>query len=403
MTVTFDLPRSFQPADYLPARLLTRADDANWLVSTIVRKIAARDTDPWGCARLHSDVLRRIMYSPTQPAVVKALEDSGVIEVAPYYAGVKTKGYRMARRFLGDRSIQVSATDVRLIERIERERQRQQADEQRIRWLPIHYALDHEQRAVTITDDAEEILEGLPDHTRLCQHVLVSRIQRRELPFSVSSTGRCFNSLTGLKRELRAAVRLAGKPMGSVDVANAQPALLALMLSPKYPPNGPKKLSTYKHRAVEGAPCLPPPCLSLLPAPDASDFSLLARRGCLYERLLIDSGADCRDAVKLALLRDVLAKRGRYPSVVEDAFRAAFPTVYRIIRAVNREDHGTLVRLLQRAESWLVVERVAPRLLGKVPFVTLHDAIFSQRRDVREVAGAFREVFGELGFEMVLK
>lgn len=70
-----------------------------------------------------------------------------------------------------------------------------------------------------------------------------------------------------------------------------------------------------------------------------------------------------RDAVKLKFLRDVLAKKGRYPSEVEAAFGRAFPNVYRVIRQVNRHDHGELIRLLQRAESWLVIEQVAPRRL----------------------------------------
>jgi len=107
--------------------------------------------------------------------------------------------------------------------------------------------------------------------------------------------------------------------------------------------------------------------------------------------------------VKLGLLRDVLAKRGRYPSLVESAFRQAFPSVYRIIRAVNRDDHGELIRLLQRAESWLVIEQVAPRLLGRVRVLTLHDALFSRRRDVGTVADAFRAVFYDMGFSMGLK
>jgi hypothetical protein len=127
----------------------------------------------------------------------------------------------------------------------------------------------------------------------------------------------------------------------------------------------------------------------------------MTSEGHLYEVLTAASGLD-RDVVKLAVLRDVLAKRGRYPSAVESAFRDAFPTVYRIIRTVNRDDHGTLIRLLQRAESWLVIEQVALRLVRRMPIVTLHDAIFSQRRDVRKVEDAFREVFDELGFKMSL-
>ena len=117
----------------------------------------------------------------------------------------------------------------------------------------------------------------------------------------------------------------------------------------------------------------------------------------------MDSSGLSRDVVKRAFLRDVLAKRGRYPSVVESAFRAAFPTVYRIIRAVNRNNHGTLIRLLQRAESRLVVETVAPRLLGRMPIMTLHDAIYSRVGDVGTVLAAFDEVFNELGFRLAVK
>ena len=406
----FTLPRSFIPADYLPLRLATRADDARWLMSTIVRKTAHKAVDPWGCVRLHTDVMRRVMGPNTIAAIVKALEVGGAIETAPYYAGVKAKGYRLAKRFLGDRCARVPATDPRLIDRIEAERLRQQQGEQRNRWKPIHFMLDDEQRHVTVTADANEILDGLPEHTRLCQDVLLANIRRRQYPMSVSTTGRVFNSITGIKRELRPTLRLDGARLGSVDIRCAQPALLAMMLRTNSPPSGLKPRETYKQTppvvpALLPVPCpalLPVPCLALLPASDVSAFAALASDGLLYESLMADTGLD-RDILKLAVLRDVLAKRGRYPSVVENAFRNAFPTVYRIIRAVNRDDHGTLIRLLQRAESWLVIEQVAPRLLGQMPIMTLHDAIFSRRRDVREVEAGFREVFGELGFEMGLK
>jgi hypothetical protein len=236
MTVYFTLPRSFQPADCLPQPLWTYADDARWLVSTIVRKTANHDIDHWGCVRLDSDILRRVMTKDRQPAIVRALVESGTIETSPHCAGVRHKGYRLAKRFLPERSVQVPATDPRLIARIEAERERQDRDEQSNRWLPVHFALDQEQRAVSISREADPILDGLPEHTRLGQHVLVSQIQRRTFPFTVSSTGRVFNAITGMKRELRAALRLSGEPLGSVDIVNAQPALLALLFLANNPP-----------------------------------------------------------------------------------------------------------------------------------------------------------------------
>jgi hypothetical protein len=122
----------------------------------------------------------------------------------------------------------------------------------------------------------------------------------------------------------------------------------------------------------------------------------------LYEFLTQRTGLS-RDAVKLALLRDVLAKRGRYPSRVEGVFRREFPEVYRFVRMVNRNDHAELIRRLQRRESWLVVENVAPRLVGRVPVVTLHDAVFSPTDDVGAVLGAFEETFQALGFRLAVK
>ncbi len=397
----FVLPRSFQPADFLPLRLATRADDARWLVSQIVRKTANRDVAPWGCVRLHSGVLRRVMVADRIADIVRALEGGGAVSTAPYHAGVKAKGYRLAQRFLGDRCVRVPVTDPVLRKRIEAENNRQQQD-QRTRWKPIHYMLDDEQQAVTITTDADVILDELPDHTRLCQDVLADRIRRRELPFSVSSTGRVFNSITGLKSDLRTALRLGGEPTGSVDIRCAQPSLLAMLMQPGFPANGVKGAESYKDTLPGTLPRLPASALALLPSRDSETFSNLASDGSLYDHLMVGSGLS-RDALKLSLLRDVLARRGVYPSATENAFRAGFPTVLKIIREVNRHDHGTLIRLLQRAESWLVIERVAPRLLGRVPTITLHDAIYSEAGGVDTVADAFGEVFREIGFRFRLK
>lgn len=403
MKYTFVLPRSFDALEFLPPPLALRADDCRWFVSTLVRKTANRNTDPWGCVRLHSDVLRRVMGQNTIKAIITRLEAGEAIEkTAPYHAGVKSIGYRLGKRYLGDRCVRVPASDPRLIERIEAERRRQQQDERRARWKPIHYILDDEQRHVTITADADEILDGLPYHTRLCQDVLIGNIRRRQFPFSVSSTGRVFNAITGIKRELRRALRLAGHAMGSVDIRNAQPALLAMMIHAKNHPNKVKGRETYIHagRTAPGCSLSLAPCP--VPASDAALFADLACSGSLYEQLMALTNLD-RDSVKLRFLVDILAKRGTYPSQVEHAFRSAFPSVYRIIKSVNRDDHGELIRRLQRMESWLVVETVAPRLVGRIPLLTLHDAVFSASRNVTTVAEAFDSVFNELGFRLALK
>ncbi|MBI3461848.1 MAG: hypothetical protein HY000_02145, partial [Planctomycetes bacterium] len=391
----FVLPASFQPADFLAGQLAVRADDARWLISTIVRKTANRDTDIWGCVRLSSKILRRVMDSHSSAQVILALKRGGAIELAPYCVGAMPMGFRLAGRYLGDRCIRIPAVDPRLIDRISRERERLKTLEQRERWQQVHYDLCEGQRHITIMADADKLVDSLPEHTRLCQDVLVSNIRSKNYQFCVGSTGRVFNAITGLKRELRTTLRIDGQPVGSVDIACAQPALLAFLLDPNTPTIGPKHRPTYK-LLPRCSPLLSPSAFlpSALPVvgPDFAVFRTSVSSGTFYD-LLSDRSGLPRPIVKLRFLVDVLAKRGRYRSAVESLFREMFPSVYRAVRLINASDHGNLIRLLQRAESWLVVEQIAPRLLAnQIAIATLHDAIFSADQSVDDVHSAFVEV-----------
>ena len=96
--------------------------------------------------------------------------------------------------------------------------------------LPIHDQLAEMQRGLTILPTADLILEGLEAKAQLCQSVLVENIRRGIGRSTVSKTGRCFNWVTGLKRESRRTLRLLGEPIGGVDIACAQPALLGVLM-----------------------------------------------------------------------------------------------------------------------------------------------------------------------------
>jgi hypothetical protein len=150
--------------------------------------------------------------------------------------------------------------------------------------------------------------------------------------------------------------------------------------------------------------------------PLASDFALfesIILKGDLYSQIIADCRAagvvlpddaeEARERVKVLLMRDVLAKKKPYPSPFEAVFQRAFPAVHQFVRWINQADHGELIRTLQRLESWLVVENVAPRLVGRFPIVTLHDAIFARIEDLPAVVDAFGETFEELGLPLKVK
>ena len=105
------------------------------------------------------------------------------------------------------------------------------------------------------------------------------------------------------------------------------------------------------------------------------------------------------------MLRDVFGKRGRYPSVVEEAFRESFPGVWSFVRRFNRKDHGALLKELQRVESELVIHQVGHRLskAGCGPYVSLHDSVFCRLDDLREVQAAFDRQLEAMEFALRLK
>ncbi len=425
--LVFNLPASFRPEEVLPRELWTRADDARYLVSAVVKKTAEGNLDAWGMARLQAEILRRTMYARTATAIERALIDANVIETAPHCAGKRSKGFRLGAAYVGDRYIRRPAVDVRLIERWQKECDRMDAEQRRTVWKPIHDMLAAELPHVTITEKADDVLAALQNPAaRLCQDVAVDNIRRGQHPFTVSSTGRVFNSITGLKPDLRHELRIEGRPTGCIDIVAAQPALLAALIAQNYPPNVLKKRSTYKHyqpdRSLSPSGSQPPSksqsvsqktifgsseqkrvATSRALARDAQSFIECACDGSIYDVLGRLTGLERQD-VKRAFLRDVLAKKGRYDSETERAFANEFPTVWEFIRDVNHDDHATLIRLLQRAESELVVETIAPRLLSAgCRVVTLHDAIYSRADQLSAVEDGFSDTIRELGINLRTK
>ena len=404
-TPTFTLPQGFDPTEFLPPGLHRDADSARWLMHTITLKTLNDQLDEYGWARLCSRILQRVMGERTAK-ITHALADRGAIQrTASYCPGVKHKGYRLAARFVDGPFVRVRARDPYFIGRYDLAMQRLQKVEEH-GWLPVHHALRYEQRRIlTIdSDKAAKVLASLPEKSQAGQQVLVENLHENRFQFSVSSTGRVFNSITGMKRELRhAALRLDGRPVMAVDIVSAQPAFVVAILAPANGVQGPCR---YIERPF-AAPCLPSlGCLGKHPAKELDsiyEYSDLVFSGKFYEELQTATGIGDRDEVKRLFMRDILAKKGNYPSQFEDVFRERFPVVHACIRQFNKGNHAALINHLQRLESWLVVEQVAPRLLGHVPVVTLHDSIYTTADGIVAVEAAFDEVFDEQGFRLMLK
>ena len=421
--VQFLSPKSFDPLEFLPGRLMLDADFARWIMSLVLTKLS-RVKDR-GYVRLHSKVLETVMGRKRKP-ILDALLDSGAIErVGSYVRGRQTYGYRPGQRFLADTHVRRPVTHPKLAAALRKHQEEKQAEvAERVR--PIHRHLGRLQRRLDIeVNQAAEVLRSLPPESNPydAQGILTADITERHWRLSVGRWGRVANNITSLKRELRRTLRVDRSPLASIDISCCQPGLLAYLIThPKFPSNGPKGCRTYVPAVPGGGPRD-----ALVVGVGAGGRALaggrlplfrdLAGNGELYDFLgeKLAAGSEMpRDVLKRKFLADVLAKKkanrlgDEYPSEVENIFRAEFPEVYRWIRSVNRDgwEHSNLIRLLQRAESHLVVDHVCGRLKEQHPktfAVTLHDAIYTEPRNVEVVRKAFVDSFDDLGIAMSLK
>ena len=103
-----------------------------------------------------------------------------------------------------------------------------------------------------------------------------------------SGFGRVHNSITSLHRTLRPALRIAGQPLGSIDIVNSQPALLALLIH--------NTDSSIHDRHT------------FTPKVGVVGYNQLATSGRLYEHLMEWTGLSRRE-VKVGLLHACPASR----------------------------------------------------------------------------------------------
>jgi hypothetical protein len=153
---------------------------------------------------------------------------------------------------------------------------------------------------------------------------------------------------------------------------------------------------------------------------DAREFAELASTGFLYEKLLdecrlrgvrlpseqtlaLKYRGDARNWLKRRFITDVLNSRAvDFASPVCRLVGVLWPSVLRFIREANFPERR-LIGALQRFESWLVIETVAPRLVDRVPILPVHDSIWCRESDVPTVRGEFESVFEELGLNFKLR
>ncbi len=407
--------------DVLPMSLWPRADCARWFLGSIIRKSMFGNADDEGYVRLSAEICRSVMGQRTWRGVRNSLIRSGVVKTRNHVAGLRCRGYRLGDR-IGGQPRRVPLVEPGLLSRLSAFQDGRQ-QERELTWLPVHRELRAAQQGLRVKPEVDGALADLEGPSRCIQSALVQNIRDCRPSFSVGSTRRVYNGITGMKKTLREHVRLGGEPIKGVDIRAAQPALLGLLMTsdglrnPLRRGKGRTNIDSAVSAGCVSSHAAFVLCFSATLAGcveiDAVEFASCCREGKLWTELL----AACRANglrvpadrvvalrwVKKRFLVDVVACDGRYRSGFRAVVLAMWPSVCAFCLAANVASGGGLIAALQRLESWLVVESVAPRLVRDAPIVTVHDAIYSRESDRKRVRDAFYETFEDYGFELQLK
>jgi len=119
---SFVLPSSFDANDYLKGSLAKRADDANYIISTIYRRQAmgaGHGEDDY--VRLHAATLNKIVAKDDTKKILDALIPGAINCDPQYVVGSHSRGYRLNQKFVGDKCVRIKPTNPRFIRAQERE------------------------------------------------------------------------------------------------------------------------------------------------------------------------------------------------------------------------------------------------------------------------------------------
>lgn len=412
-----DFPRLFTPDT------LQHVDAARWIVGTIIRKAAHGYDDDKGYVSLSAVSLRDTVGRRDYPKVRDAL--APVIETRSHIAGVRCRGYRLSGGVSGGVEW-VQLRQPGIVSRVLawRDEYRKQQD---ARLSPIHRTLRRHQRDyLTVADEIDAAVDSLSGWAQVVQSAAVQRVRDGEPAFVLGRTGRVYTTFAGLKKMLRPHTRLAGDTMKGLDLAASQPSLLAALPQiVKADKLGSLGVTTYE--------CMPPrvPCsfasslASWASSPPEWVVSAIGELGTDFDeyRDVVQSGdiylalADMashdglritltpkyetpRDWAKKRFLVDVLnASKARYLTPFARMVHRRWPSVV----GLALRSGGELIGTLQRVESLLVVETVCPRLVRRMPVLSLHDAVFVREQDAALARGVFDDVIAELRLPLRLK
>lgn len=307
------------------------------------------------------------------------LRDSGVIEWMNYSADRFSRKYRLVHQ--GKTEFR-TITDQQLIRRIEANRKALSVRNSKKyphlnRWI-YKVEIDWDSALQTI----EQIYKDNSkknDGWRTYALAAIDRIRIGELYISVNKTNnRLDSNFTNLPKELVQHLVIGGKHLYELDISNSQPFFSACLFQPT------QEIEKIMVDYLGKSHIMLIKSLELSDKEDVKRYCSLVGTGKFYEYMAkrfkeegieFTNRADVKKEIFIVFFGKSTTEK--YNKAVK-LFKKEFPTVYRLFRSIKKQNNNRLAILLQRIESYVMLERVAERISKEfpdIPFLTKHDSI----------------------------
>ena len=210
---------------------------------------------------------------------------------------------------------------------------------------------------------------------------------------------RVHSIVTRTARAIRPHLRIDGESLVELDVANAQPLILAAAL--KDPAAWTAFSADVQHNGEMGGRGGDSPVFSRVCAEEVESFARLCEEGTLYEFLMEQGGFADRETVKRLLCRDVLFGRPEVCGTMTELFARTWPACLEAVRQIKRRcGYKAVAQMLQRLESDIVIEGACGRLVAALPnmlFLTVHDSLLVPAAGAAVAERALQEALWQRG------
>lgn len=413
------------------------------LISSIPAKNHKSKT-PGGYVPLSSQILRRHIGNYKQ-YLHYLTEVTHVLETNHHYQKGKCKGYRFTPPY---------RTRVTPVNSLKQQRYKKHKSERRItaamkkkyghivKWFNHHLEIFYEQAMEYIHRDYEKNLKSPvvkkvtrrgviykdADKQYRAAHYHIEAIQQKSFHCNIDTNVKRFHSnLTNMNSQSRKFLTYNGKELHCLDISNSQPYLSLLLFSPEFW-NGEKggdrfsvnrlgiksllkginksKLSSYimyQNTSVMQA------------GSELHEFMNLVTSGKFYELMRDKINSELgyhytRDEVKTLMLMCFFSDNrfiGQPDAEPKRIFKQLFPFVYGFFALIKKNDNSLLARLLQRIESYIIIDVITKRIARErpyMPFYTIHDSIATTEVHIPYLRMVMeQELYKYIGFAPTLK